>query len=181
LDGTAQAAATAERIGRAEATAAVTHSGTAEGLFQLGHALANDTDRQIDLEFTVRFAYEFEVQHQPEVRLPDAVVGLRLYARDDHGRLLRELALLDHSTEDGPARRQADDRLDFALTLGPGQSVDVFLAGQARVEIDSARSASVTLRLSGLQFEVVTRPAPAVMQPQRRRGTERKESVANSE
>jgi hypothetical protein len=162
LDGEADAHATAERTGQGEARATVTRSGTAEGLFRLGHAFANDTDRQIDLDITVRYQYEFEAREEPEARLPEASVGLRLYARDDRGRILRDWVLVSYSTDDGTARDQADRTTNCTITLGPGESVDVFLAGRAKADVSVERTASALLKLSGLQFEVVTRPAPAV-------------------
>jgi len=162
LEGQADADASAKPSGEAEATASVTDSGKAEGLFQLGHAFANDTDRQMDLDCNVRFHCELEARQEPDARLPDASSGLRLYAREERGRMLRDIPLVEQSTENGTTQRQADEDLHFTVTLGPGQSVDIFLAGQARVDIPSGRSASATLKLRGLQFEVVTRPAPPI-------------------
>lgn len=162
LGGQADADAQAKSDGQAEVSARVTTSGTAEGLFQLGHALSNDTDRQADVDFRVRFTYEFETRAGPDVRQPDAAVGLKLYARDQRGRLLREMTLVSHTTESGPTSRQSTEDLRFTLTVGPGTALDVFLAGQARVEISADRSASARLALRDLQIEVVSRPAPAV-------------------
>ena len=162
LNGTAKADATAEPDGHAQAVAAVTHSGTAEGLFRLGHALVNDTERQVDVDFNVRLHYEFDAQSSSTSRLPDARVGLRLYVRDDSGVLLRDVSLMSYTTENGSARRAADEHEQFTLTLGPRAEVSVFLAGRAGADISEGRSASATLTLSNLRFEVVTRPAPAV-------------------
>lgn len=162
LDGTAEADASAKPDGTAEALAAVTGSGTAEGLFQLGQAFANDKEQQLDLDFSVRFHYEFAAEADPALDLPDAVVGLKLYARDSRGRLLRDMLLVQHSTENGATRQQGDKTAGFTLTLGPRESVNVFLAGQAKVDIREGRSASCSLKLSGLAIEVVVRPAPAV-------------------
>ena len=162
LDGTAEADAEATGAGDAMATVAVTHSGEALGLFQLGHAFKNDTDRQVDLEVAVQLNYSFEATADPESGYPDATVGLRLYARDVHGRMLRDLEFVEHSTENGPAASKGDEQARFTLTLGPGQAVDVFVAGQAKAEIRAGRSATGSLKLSDLQMEVTTRPAPPV-------------------
>lgn len=161
LGGTASADAEAHADGRAAASAAVSESGQAQGLFQLGHALANDGERQMDCDLEVRFRYRFEVGQEPALNLPDAEVGLRLYARDSRGRLLRDLVLVEHTTEHGAALREADEHSRFTLTLSPGQTVNVFLAGQVRVEIEHGRSASGSLDVSGLTIDVTTRPAPA--------------------
>lgn len=162
LDGRAEADAQAKPDGHAEASARVVTSGTAEGLFQLGHALANETDRQVDLDFRVRFHYEFETEVERGVQRPDATVGLKLYARDQRGRVLRDMTLISYTTESGPTARQSTEDLRFTLTVGPGTALNVFLAGQTRVDIPAERSASARLKLSDLQIEVVSRPAPAV-------------------
>jgi hypothetical protein len=162
LDGDADATAEAKPTGFAEVSASVARSGNAEGLFRLGHAFVNDTDRQMDLDFAVQFRYEFEVRHEPDARLPDASAGLRLYARDGRGRMLRDLGLVSYSTETGPASRASDEQFRFVLTLGPGEAVDVFLAGRAKADVPAERTASARLKLSGLEFEVATRPAPAI-------------------
>jgi len=162
LDGTADASADAKDIGQGEATATVARSGSAEALFRLGQGFSNDTDRQMDLDLVVRYHYEFAARAEPDVGTPDASIGLRLYAHEEHGRMQRDLVLIDYSTEDGTTQRQADENLTLTLTLAPGQSVDVFLAGRSKVDVTAPRTASATLKLSNLQFEVVTRPAPEV-------------------
>jgi hypothetical protein len=162
LEGTADSGASAEGSGTAMATATVTQAGTAVGSFQLGHAFENDTDQQNDVDFTVRFHYAFDAAATPESGHPDADVGLKLYARDERGRLLRDQTLLTHSTESGPAAGESDQSRQFTLTLGPGESVSVFVAGQVKIEIREGRSAHGSLKLTNLQMEVTRRPAPAV-------------------
>jgi hypothetical protein len=162
LDGTADASADAKDTGQGEAAVAVTRSGSAEALFRLGQGFSNDTDRQMDLALVVRYHYDFDARAEPQAGSPDASVGLRLYAHEEHGRMLRDLVLIDYSTENGALQRQGDMHDSFTLTLGPGQAVEVFLAGRAKVDVSAERSASATLKLSELQFEIATRPAPAV-------------------
>ena len=162
LDGTAEADASARTTGQAEASAGVKQSGTAEALFQLGHALANETDRQMDLDCTVRLKYEFDVSNTPAQRLADATIGLRLYVREARGRLLRDLALLDYTTESGAAGRTGDESFRFTATLAPGDVVHVFLAGLAKVDIPGERAATAKLKVSGFQFDIIAQPAPAV-------------------
>ena len=162
LDGTAEADADATQAGTAAAAAAVTNSGTVLGSFQLGHAFKNDVERQTDFDFDLRFHYEFEIAATPETSYPDAQVGLKLYARGSRGRLLRDLTLFEHSTENGSTVRKSDETLHFTVTLGPGEAVNVFLAGQVRIEIREGRSARGSLKLSDLRMDVTTRPAPAV-------------------
>lgn len=166
LDGTADADANANGDGTASVSAAVTHSGTAEGLFQLGHGFANQTDLQMDFDFTVRVRYDLQVSEIPELSLPDATAGLKLYARDTQGRLLRDMTLVDNSSETGATRQEADKTVEFTLTLGPHTAINVFLAGQARVEIPADRTASPTassiLKVDHVEIELKTRPAPPV-------------------
>jgi len=62
----------------------------------------------------------------------------------------------------GATQQQGDKTVNFTVTLSPGDSVNVFVAGQAKVDIREGRSGSGSLKLSGLQMDVVARPAPAV-------------------
>jgi len=162
FDGQADADATCSGQGSARATAEVIGSGEATALFQLGHAFANELERQVDLEIAVRYRCVFEASSSPESGAGGAQIGLRLYARESRGPLLRELVLVQYGSEAGPAQRQAADEVRFTLTLAPGAAVDVFLAGQVRIEIREGRSARGSLELSQVELEATTRPAPAV-------------------
>jgi hypothetical protein len=162
LDGTADADAHATKDGNADARAAVKNAGTATGGFQLGHALKNETERQVDFDFHVRFRYEYEAKAEPASGLPDATVALTLYGRTGRGRRLTELDLLQHSTGDGAVQRAADEDLHFTLTLGPGETVNVYLGGEVKVEVADGHSASGSLKVSALKMDIVTRPAPPV-------------------
>ena len=163
LTGSAAADAHALKTGNADANATVAESGTATGSFQLGHSFENATERQADWKFTVLYDYSFTTVATPATPYPDAQIGLRLYARDGHGRLLRDLTLLTHSTENGSIGCAAkDEKAQFTLTLAPGESVSVFLAGQVYIAIREGRSAQGALSLSNLRMEVETHPAPAV-------------------
>lgn len=162
LDGTADSDAHAEPTGHASAKARVARAGAAAAIFQLGHAFANETERQLDLECTVRFRYRFVVSQEPRASLPDAAAGLRLYARERRGRMLRELSLLDYSTVSGPASRESSESLNFTLTLSPGEVVTLFLACQAKADVPADRTAEAELQLDDLEFHVVTHAAPEV-------------------
>ncbi|MGD8454488.1 MAG: hypothetical protein PVJ57_21955 [Phycisphaerae bacterium] len=164
LDGTAVSDARATRTGEAEITAAVEQSGLAVGNFQLGHAFENASDRQADFDFVVRYRYDFAAAATPESAYPDAQVGLKLYARGEHGRTLRDVTLVQHTTEGGPVDGASEDAREFTLTLGPGETVNVFLAGQVRIDIREGRSASGSLKVTDLSMEVAMRLAPAVRQ-----------------
>jgi len=161
LDGTARASADAKPEGDAAAQAEVENGGKAAATFQLGHALANDSSRQVALQFNVKFAYEFEAASTP-VNTPGATLSLKLYARDGRNRVLTTLPVLEHASEDGSASSSGDKQLHFSLTLGPGESASVFLAGNARIEAPYGRSARGALTLRGLTMEIETRPAPPV-------------------
>ncbi len=162
LDGTAESDASVEDSGSASARATVESAGQATAGFQLGHAITNDTTRQTDITVSLRFQYAFDVTEQPLLNLPGAQAALRLYARTEHGRLLRDIPLVDHSTESGPAQRESEEHLNFTLTLAPGETVNVFLAGQTQVNIEADRSASAKLELRGTRLEITTAPAPKV-------------------
>lgn len=162
LGGSATADATAAVEGTAAATADVTHGGTAEGTFQLGHAFQNDSNRQMDLLVRVRCTYEATVSNEPVTALPDAFAGLNLYARDGRNRLVRTDVLAAQSTEQGGTTGGGQVERRFTLTLAPGDSVAVFVAGNARVGVKPERSARSSIRLTGLELEVSPKLAPAV-------------------
>ena len=162
LDGSAAADAHVDRTGSADATADVTNGGAASGSFQLGHAFRNDSDRQLDLSIAISFHYETNVDAVPPAGAAEALVGLKLYARDHRNMLVRNDDLLNQTAEQGPGTRQGDSTHNFVLTLGPGQSASVFLGGQASVEAAYGRSGACSLKLSNVRMQVKSRSAPAV-------------------
>jgi len=76
--------------------------------------------------------------------------------------MLRDLVLLDQNTSNGTTQSQAEQSPRFTITLAPGEFADIYIAGLAKVDIPTGRTATAELTLSGLQFEVVTQPAPLV-------------------
>ncbi len=162
LEGTADADAHATKDGSADARAEVKNGGKATAAFQLGHAIKNDTDRQVDLDLKVRCRCEYQAKAEPVSGLPDATVGLMLYARTAQNRPLIELSLVGHSTEKGAVSETGDKELSFTVTLGPGETANIYLGGEAKVETEPGRSASGALAVRNLQMQIVTRPAPPV-------------------
>jgi hypothetical protein len=174
LTGSATSDATITRQGTASATAEVTDTGQASGMFQLGHSFANETGEQADFQFTIRLTYSYFAAASPATAFPDARIGLKLYARNNRGQLLRDLTFLVHSTENGPTQGVATESSQFTLTLAPSEAVDVFLAGQAVVDIREHRSASGRVNVDKLEMDVAIRsaqgtgsaPAPATVPTQ---------------
>lgn len=162
LGGSADATAKAEKSGSAEALADVKNGGTANATFQLGHAFRNTSDRQIDLKCRVLLHYEAHAEAGGPAGAPYATVGLRLYARDRRNRLLADTSVIDQTTERGAVARDADETLNVTLTLGPGDAVDLFLAGQAVVDIKSEHSGSAEMRIRDVRMEITPQPAPPV-------------------
>jgi hypothetical protein len=162
LGGEASADATAVPAGEATAQARAAESGTAEALFQIGDTFKNESERQLDVRFTVRFRYAFETEANEDVNLPDAMVGVRLYGRNQLGRLVRDLPLLEHTTESGPTRRSGQEEVGFKITMAPGDELTVFLAGRSFVEIAADRTAAARLELNDIRMEIQSSPAPAV-------------------
>jgi hypothetical protein len=162
LGGHAQSDAQASTDGSAAASAEVRNGGTAEATFQLGHAVANDSDRQMELTIRVRCKYELDVSNTPPTLLPDAFAGLNLYARDGRNRLLRTDVLVGQSTEQGSAGGSAQVERTFVVTLGPRDSLAVFVAGNAKIDVKPERSARATLNIAGLELEFTPRLAPPI-------------------
>jgi hypothetical protein len=162
LGGTANADTHVSKEGNADATAVVENRGSALAGFQLGHALKNGSERQMELLVRVRCEFETSAEATPPGPLPDAKIGLKLYARDGRNRLLRNLPLAQQSTEEGAASSKDRKDVEFTITLGPGESVSIFLAGSVKVDTPEGHSARGSIKLSGLEMDVETRMAPAV-------------------
>lgn len=154
LNGKADAKCAADRSGAGSASADVQAGGVAEALFRVGHAIQNGTSQELDLICKVRFGYEFEVDTSAVTAASDAVVGLRLYARDAQGRLLRSIPLVDYTSADGAVRRTGNEDVVVELALSTGNTVSLFIAGQARVDVPEERSAKATITLRELKMEI---------------------------
>lgn len=160
LDGTAEGHASADKKGAATANAKVGKVGTASGTFQLGHAFRNDSGGQLDLDFRIAAAYEYHVSSEPPKA--GASVGLNLFARDGRGRLLRTFPLVSLTSNDGAAGSRDQRDVQFTVTLGPGDELSVFAAGNASAECRPSQNAEASLSLSSFKMDVAGKVAPAV-------------------
>ena len=111
--------------------------------------------------FNVVDHFEYTAESSSEDHPLDGSVGLKLYARDDRNRLVRNDELIAHPLDKGPAQGGGDRDHRFTVTLGPGRSVSVFLAGQSQATARPGRAGNCSLEISGLSMEVTTRAAPA--------------------
>ncbi|MCC6358168.1 MAG: hypothetical protein IT450_05455 [Phycisphaerales bacterium] len=162
INGKAEASASAERSGVGDASARVENGGTASATFQVGHALKNDSNNQLDLVVRTRFNYEYAAGAQPAGETEDATLSLNLYARDGKNRLLKTLTVLAHSTAEGDVKSKDRKEAEFTLTLGPGDSVSVFVGGTVMINTKEGRSADGSIKLSGLEMDVESKVAPTV-------------------
>ena len=162
LMGTADATASASREGSAELSAEVENGGTASATFQIGHAFSNDSERQMDLNIKTRFDCEFRAETKPATQAEDATLNLSIYARDGRGRLLKSIGVVQYSTVEGGLGSKSRRENDFTLTLGPSETVSVFVAGDIAINAKEGRSATAAMRLSGMELEIESKPAPAI-------------------
>lgn len=162
LTGPASAECTADRAGKARAEARVDRGGLADAVFQLGHGLENKAAVQTDVDVTVRYRCRFELEAATDRLLADAAVGLRLYARLERGRLLRDVPLIEQTSEVGSAARQSEGEHKLTLTLAPGDIVNIYVGGFAHVETPDDRSAAAMLDLESVEMTLQSRPAPPV-------------------
>ena len=161
LGGTAEPTASAAADGSANVSVKVAEGGQASAVFQLGHAFENKSAQQVDLDVLVRFHFEYAAESSSADQPVDGSVGLKLYARDDRNRLVRNDELIAHPLDKGPTQGSGDREHRFTLTLGPGRSVSVFLAGQTQAKALPGRAGNCSLKISGLGMEITTRSAPA--------------------
>lgn len=161
IGGQAEATGHAKPDGSADLTAGITNGGEAQAHFQLGHAFQNETEQQMDLDIVITFEYEYKSDALSEPGL-DANIALRLYVRDKRNRLTRNTELFSSNNQRGLAERRGSDRVRFTLTVGPGEFVSVFLAGETTAKGEYGRSGACSLKLSNMQMAVQTKPAPIV-------------------
>lgn len=162
LGGTATAESSAAREGSAEASAAVKDGGKARAGFLLGSALQNAGSNQTDFQFTVRTKYEYSGSSTPDHSNPNAKVSLTLFVIGPRNRLLREDALASATTETGALTQQNSSEIRFTVTLGPDEVVTVYLAGEVLIEVDDLHSAEGKLKVTSLEIDADTKPAPPV-------------------
>lgn len=165
LQGTAAANAQATPDGNGELSAKVENGGRASGTIQLGHSFRNDTSRQMDMTARVRYGYEYQLSSKPEPRQLGATVGIRLFAKEERGRLLRDLPLVTQTTEQGGATRTADEDVSFTITLGPGQTALIYVAANVAVDVIDLRSAEASLRIRDMKMDIQTQLSPAISSP----------------
>lgn len=154
IEGTAEAQSKADPQGAADAKAKVSGSGSANALFQLGHAVRNDREQPVDVTVRVRYRYAVDVDVRGEQRLPEAMVGLRLYVKDERDRMLRSIGLMQHDTDSGPIHSESENSVEVTAPLGASGSLTVFLAGQAQAVVDPSGAAECKLSISNLQMEI---------------------------
>ncbi len=162
LEGKADASADVSADGAGSASASVENGGTASGTVQIGHSVRNDTARQADVSVRFAFDFEFEVNAIMPARSPEANVSITLFARDERNRELATIACLKHASDQGTASGKSSKELDLTLTLGPGQSANVYLAALAGASTEPGRKAFGRVTLRSVRMVVTTRPAPAV-------------------
>lgn len=162
LDGQAVCEARVSPEGHGSVTATVRNGGTASGAVQIGHSLTNDTARQADVEVSVSAEVEFDVRSEETTRRPEASVSLLLYARDDRNRELATVELARHSSDKGAAAGQGSESVQISLTLGPGQTANVYLAGEVTIVAEYGRSAAGSIKLSDVRMTFDVRSAPPV-------------------
>lgn len=161
LGGAATAEASATKDGSASATCGVEGAGSASASFQVGHAFVNDGSHQVDLGFLVQLEHGSEMACKPAALAPIANASLWLYVRDGRGRVLSKHNLSQHDAEAGAASSTEKSSVAFTQTLGPGDSISVFVAGTTSVEFEGGFSARAAVTLKNLTMEATTHTAPA--------------------
>lgn len=150
--------------GSAEVAARVEQAARASGSFQLGHAFRNDAARQIDLGLRVAFEHSSRCGYaDARQQSSELSATLTLIARDSYNRVIRTLPVVAQSTEQGGAQRSGRESLELTITLAPGESAQVFLAGAIAIDtLKSERSGAAAVKVSSLSIEATPRMAPQV-------------------
>lgn len=162
LEGKAEGKATCEAKGEGKASAKVEKGGTANGTFQLGHAVKNDSEQQIDLVVRVKFKCDYAVEAKPTLARGKTSASLRIFARDGRNRLLQSFGVVQQSSDEGKVDSNATKDVGFTITLGPGESVAIYLAGVADANLRDGETGEAKISASDVTMELEPRAAPQV-------------------
>ncbi|MBI5865918.1 MAG: hypothetical protein HZB38_15725 [Planctomycetes bacterium] len=162
LLGKADANSNARSDGTADASAKVENGGTASSSFQLGHVFSNDSERQVDLAVRVSFDFQYDATAQPPNVGEQAALKLDIFARDGRGRMLKTVNVLQYTTGEGDIAGRSRNQSDFSVPLGPRETLAVYAGGNASINAKDGRSGTGGIRISGLEMEVQSKPAPPI-------------------
>lgn len=163
ISGVVDGDATADADGNGLLRGVVSKGGSIGGVLQLGHAFENNSDHQVTLEVNFAFHYKLELAGDAKAGATDAVVGLKLFVRNSYSRALRAIDIANHSTEQGAVQRESTEQQSLSIPLGPGESVQIFVAATAAADtIKSERSAGYKLTIDHVRIDATSRSAPPV-------------------
>ncbi len=165
LTGDVAVEAEAHPDGTAQARTQIVAEGEGWAGFQVGHAVRNETIRQIVLDVRIELDYAARAESLPQPLIGGASVALDVLARDQNNRRLRQLSLLSHDSEDGPLDAQSTRTVHWRLTLAPGDTVTLYVGGQTAGKLrysatDPQRTLRSELRLRRLRM-ILTPELPA--------------------
>lgn len=163
LTGEVRVEADAREDGTARARTQIVSEGEGWAGFQVGHAVRNETVRQIVLDVRIELAWATRVETSPEPLIRGASVVLDVLARDQDNRRLRQVNLLTHDSKDGPLEAQASRTIHWRLTLAPGKAVTLYVGGQTAGKLRAAagtkpRTVSSELQLKRLHMILTPEP-----------------------
>lgn len=162
LSGKAEASARADHAGEGAALANVDDGGVASATVQIGHAIVNDGDTQVDVQVRVRVEFEYELDIDPREARGSASCTLKLYAKDGRNRLLRSITLAQHTSDDGEIDSKDAKESHFTLTLGPRESAKVYVAAVADVNMRDEEDGKAQIAVKKLAMELEGKAASPV-------------------
>ncbi len=164
LAGDVKVAAEAHPDGTARARTEVIEEGEGWAGFQLGHAIRNETIRQITLDVQIELDYAVSVHTRPDPLQAGASVALDVLARDQLNRRLRQLTVLSHESGDGPLESRDTRRVRWTLILAPGDAVTLYVGGQTAGKLRTTGASgppprvTAELKLTRLRMIIVPQP-----------------------
>ncbi len=76
---------------------------------------------------------------------------------------MRAIDIANHSTEQGAVQRESTEQQSLSIPLGPGESVQIFVAATAAADtIKSERRAGYKLTIDQVRIDATSRSAPPV-------------------
>ncbi len=157
-DGTGQAKSSAGSNGTASCTAASNGEGSAHAEFQLGYVLDNRGAEALDVNVQFNVDYKWAMRSSASYVSTEAdFLGLRVYIRDSNQKTLRELSMAHIAPFSGPTQRSVVESQVFDLSMEPGLSYYLVLAGRTAVGGGAESPVQSEIQVNSLSIELTPR------------------------
>lgn len=173
--GKAAPAADASANGTAFCKADGADGGSSFAEFQIGHCIDNDSGVPVEAELRMLIDYDQACQAEGQGAKTASNYAIKAFVKDTAGRIVRNLPLATHTSDDGQVHWSGAERTITDVTMQPGLGYYIVLAGRAEAGSQTGTSSSASITVKAFQLEIRCKPAPATApassQPSATRGS----------